>query len=111
MEGLESHPDETCQNIKQEDTPWGGQGGRKRGGKEGGGRGEAGRGQGPSLQRFDGGRKEALQGRLHPAKEKITNEEVQQKKTGLHRKQRKGKKGPAGRVFQAINTEGGESRK
>ena len=50
---------------------------------------------------------EALQGRLHPAKEKITKEEVQEKTTELHRKQRKGKKRRAGQVFQAINSEGG----
>ena len=71
------------------------------------------RGQGPSRQRFPGASatferaEETLQARLHAAKQKITKEEVQEKQTELHRKQRKGKKGPAGQVFQAINSEGG----
>ena len=50
---------------------------------------------------------EALQGWLHPAKEKIAKEEVLGKKLELHRKRREGKKGPAGQVFQSINSEGG----
>ena len=56
------------------------------------------------------GRREGLQGRLHPAKEKITKGEVQDKKTELHKTggvQREGRKGPAGQVFQAINSKGG----
>ena len=71
--------------------------------------------QGPILRRFPGASTTfrgpegsfALQGRLHPAKEKRTKEEGQEKKTELHRKQRKRKKGRAGQVFQAINSEGG----
>ena len=43
--------------------------------------------------------------------EKITKQEVQEKKTELHGKQRQGKKGWAGQVFQAINGEGGGFRK
>ena len=44
-------------------------------------------------------------------KEKIAKKEVQEKKTELHGKQREGKKGPAGQLFQAINSEGGRFRK
>ena len=45
------------------------------------------------------GWKEALQGRLYPAKEKITKEDVHENKIELRRTQRKGKKGQAGQVF------------
>ena len=42
-------------------------------------------------------------------KEKITKEEVQEKKTELHRKQQEGR--GAGQVLQAINSEGKGFRK
>ena len=48
---------------------------------------------------------------LHIAKEKITKEKVLEKKTELHRQQRKGKIRWAGQVFQAINNEGAGFRK
>ena len=55
-----------------------------------------------SLQGFPGagGRREALQGGLHPAKKKITKAELQEKKTELHRKSESGRRGRQDRRFR-----------
>ena len=104
MEGLESHHNEIYQNRKQGDTLRGVKG------KQEGARGLL-RRDFQKPQQTSGGRREALQGRLRPAKAKITTEtqEMQEKKTELHRKQRKGKKGPAGQGFQAIKNNPSET--
>ena len=97
MEGLESRPNEIHHTRK----------GRGRGKQEGA------RGQAAEISRglknLRGGRREALQDQLHPTKIKITKEELQQKKTELHGKQRKRKEGRAGDVFQAIKSSPGEA--
>ena len=55
--------------------------------------------QGPH-KKITGGRREALQGRLHPAKEKTTQEEVQEKIRNCTENSKRGRRGGRDRCFR-----------